>query len=615
MGSQQSLYSRLDPASSEIRLVHIQPGAWDDPILCEMEVVSLDSSPSPIYETLSYAWGDSHVTGPILLEDCVVDVKANLWAALRRLRCASKARMIWIDAICINQNDIPERNQQVMLMGKIYSRCRGVMMWLEDSVGGNTVDTFTIEEGAKPSAAGISTPERSQVYDAFIVIHLLAVDSHFNDRPFFYQFKGSRATETPAAARFRKAWKVLGSIMKLPYWDRIWIVQENILPPSATVVLGSITISWFHFSKASKALMKHSTTCCHFELAKILPETASTFTLFNRIVSGMDQLRKFKELNLPPLDLAHLLPLFFHRKATDPRDKVYGILSLIEGWSNEIWKNETGRSIVPDYSPANSPRRMFLNVTMYLLEETKNLKILTGHCRHRHEPDFPSWIVDWGLEPDVDKWDIDRLRMQMYELYSAASDVPFVAKLLSNEGLKVQALFVDEVSAVGPYISSSNWDSSFPTLDSVLQLGGKKRLATDEYMGGRTWADAHWRTICGNLIEEDEEFRKARPEDEEDLKGSAIAHITVTGALSERRVFITKDGYLGLGPEGLRIGDHVFILSGSNVPFALRALDKKKTGEFQTQYQLVGDCYVHGIMNGEMYENPWFEDPRYLVLR
>jgi hypothetical protein len=63
----------------------------------------------------------------------------------------------------------------------------------------------------------------------------------------------------------------------------------------------------------------------------------------------------------------------------DPRDKVYGILSLIESWSNEIWKDETKRSFVPDYSPANSPRRMLLNATMYLLEETKSLKVLTFH--------------------------------------------------------------------------------------------------------------------------------------------------------------------------------------------------------------------------------------------
>jgi hypothetical protein len=156
----------------------------------------------------------------------------------------------------------------------------------------------------------------------------------------------------------------------------------------------------------------------------------------------------------------------------------------------------------------------------------------------------------------------------------------------------------------------------------------KKRLARGEYKGGGTWVDAHWRTICGNLIHEDGEVRKARPEDkvkikrnqalcihddvqflnhrgeEEGLNRSAMVHIAVAGALSERRAFITKDGFLSLGPEGLRIGDHVFILSGSNVPFALGALDKKKTGELKTQYRLVGDCYVHGIMNGEMYENP-----------
>jgi hypothetical protein len=113
----------------------------------------------------------------------------------------------------------------------------------------------------------------------------------------------------------------------------------------------------------------------------------------------------------------------------------------------------------------------------------------------------------------------------MYELYSAASDVPFVAKLLSNERLKVQALFVDKVSAVRPYISSSKWDSSFPTLDSVLGMDGKKRLATDEYRRGVTRADAHRRTICGNLIHEGGEFKKAEPEDKMKLERNQALYI------------------------------------------------------------------------------------------
>ena len=98
MGSQQSLYARLDPRIHQTRLVHIQPGVWDDPILCELETVSLDSS--PIYQTLSYFWGNPKVTKPILLEDCVFDVAINLYDALRRLRCTNSTRVIWIDAIC-----------------------------------------------------------------------------------------------------------------------------------------------------------------------------------------------------------------------------------------------------------------------------------------------------------------------------------------------------------------------------------------------------------------------------------------------------------------------------------------------------------------------------------
>jgi hypothetical protein len=460
------------------------------------------------------------------------------------------------------------------------------------------------------------------------------MDFHFNQRPFFHQFTSG----TPAFERFRKAWTVLDAILKVPYWDRIWIVQENILPPSATVVLGSISMAWYHFSDAAKVLMKHWMTCCHFETTKMLAETVNTITLFNRVVLGLDQLREFKQHDDPPPDLQDLLPRFFSRKATDPRDKVHGIMSLIHGWSSEIWK-DFDATLVSDYSPANSPRMLFLNVTRYLFEETKSLEILTGDCRRRHEPGYPSWIVDWGLDPDVERWDSDKLRMHMYKYYNAAKDLAFVAEILSNERLKVQGTLIDEVSHVGRYISSSQWDDSFPTLDAVLLLAGKKRQAADEYKGGGTWREAHWRTICGNLLYEDGldgEFRKStaadtftweryqaaydhihgnmrslKTKEDEELLNKMV---TVVGALVDRRVFVTKEGYLGLGPENTQVGDQVFILGGSNVPFILRSVQNNMMGKSKAGHRIIGDCYIHGIMDGEICRSPRHGEATILIL-
>ncbi|KAL5312834.1 hypothetical protein ACEPPN_019260 [Leptodophora sp. 'Broadleaf-Isolate-01'] len=603
MGSQQSLYSRLDTTTREIRLLHIQPGNWDDPILCEMQIVSLESS--PVYQTLSYTWGDPQATKPILLEDCVVDIRTNLWAALRRLRCASKIRVIWIDALCINQHDVLERNQQVLLMGSIYSSCREVIMWLGDGLGENPVDTLTIEEDSYSSTPGAGSPERREMYDVYILIILLGRDTHFDALPYIQHDTDG---EIPKVARFRKAWEALGAMMQLPYWSRIWTVQENILPPDATVVLGSIGMRWHYFSEASNALMKHSTTCCSSRMTQLLAETTNTTTLFNRIVSGLDQLRNFKYHDLPPPSPEALLHRFFDRKATDPRDKVYGILSLIEALTADIWKNRDER-IVPDYSPANSTRKMFLHVTFFLFETTKSLEILTGHCRRRHEPNFPSWVVDWGQNPDVSKWDADRLRMLMYEHYNAGKNAPFVSEALSNERLKVHGMLIDDVLEVGPCMSSSKLDNFCPTLDAILRLGGKQRLSTDNYKSGGTWADAHWDTVHGDLFWEVDEFRKRKPED-----GDGLEPMSVMGALTHRCVFVTKQGYLGLGPENMQRVDQVAILGGSNVPFILRAVGRNGTFKGQADHRLIGDCYVHGLMDGEVCETRWHSEARSLIL-
>jgi hypothetical protein len=76
MNSKLYHYTELDAASRQIRLAHVEPGAWDDPISCDLHLASLDLSPT--YETLSYVWGDPKITKPIALEGYEFEVTINL---------------------------------------------------------------------------------------------------------------------------------------------------------------------------------------------------------------------------------------------------------------------------------------------------------------------------------------------------------------------------------------------------------------------------------------------------------------------------------------------------------------------------------------------------------
>ncbi|KAM3071600.1 hypothetical protein ACMFMG_009476 [Clarireedia jacksonii] len=121
-------YSPLDPSVDGIRLLILEPGAKGEIPTCTLRHVTFRQRPK--YEALSYTWGDETQRQNILLEGHSVSVTKNLYNALCGLRRTSEPRQLWADAICINQEDIPERNRQLPLMPFVYERAQIVLIWL-----------------------------------------------------------------------------------------------------------------------------------------------------------------------------------------------------------------------------------------------------------------------------------------------------------------------------------------------------------------------------------------------------------------------------------------------------------------------------------------------------
>jgi hypothetical protein len=105
-----------------------------DPIECSLENATLQSA-SECY-ALSYTWGTELPTKAILLDGRSFIVRPNLWYFLKRLQTSGRRMHIWIDAICVDQENIPERNSQVLLMRHIYSKAKAVIVWLGEDVSG-----------------------------------------------------------------------------------------------------------------------------------------------------------------------------------------------------------------------------------------------------------------------------------------------------------------------------------------------------------------------------------------------------------------------------------------------------------------------------------------------
>jgi hypothetical protein len=137
----QCHYSSLSLGSDSIRLLRLMPhenkSIERTEIQCELFDYPLQDQGkgTHLYEALSYAWGGSEKPRSISINKQNLAVTENLYTALLRLRDRSLERILWVDAICINQENPEEQGQQVQLMAKIYSKATRVLVWLGETAG------------------------------------------------------------------------------------------------------------------------------------------------------------------------------------------------------------------------------------------------------------------------------------------------------------------------------------------------------------------------------------------------------------------------------------------------------------------------------------------------
>ncbi|KAF2673990.1 hypothetical protein BT63DRAFT_476429 [Microthyrium microscopicum] len=149
-------------AQHEIRILHLQPGEWSEPIVTKLETIS---SPYDVpYEALSYTWGSATDTKPITVDGSEYHVTRNLEAALRHLRLTDETRKLWCDSVCINQMDNIEKSIQVQKMGHIFSGASMVLVWLGKSYENQDQWSLDVDEDLLKKAIDLASNLR-QAYD------------------------------------------------------------------------------------------------------------------------------------------------------------------------------------------------------------------------------------------------------------------------------------------------------------------------------------------------------------------------------------------------------------------------------------------------------------------
>jgi Heterokaryon incompatibility protein (HET) len=191
-------YQPIGKAASEIRILNLHPGMFDEPLVATLTIEPLSSVTD--YEALSYAWGNANLRQEILLNDSHFSITENAATALNHLRREDTVRRIWIDAVCINQLDNNERLHQVQHMDEIYRSASRVLVWLGPAL--------------QNSDSGINLLRE--------LAHLVNLANRVPTQKF---------DELPVGPL-----RALLHILDRPYWKRTWIVQEVAVALSDPVI-------------------------------------------------------------------------------------------------------------------------------------------------------------------------------------------------------------------------------------------------------------------------------------------------------------------------------------------------------------------------------------------
>lgn len=633
-------YNPIQLGGGEFRILILQPSAtFSSDIICTLKNVSLESHPP--YEALSYVWGNTATSGStIILEGKPKGVTENLAAALRHLRLKNEPRKLWVDALCIDQEDINERDDQVIHMKEIYQHCATDLLWLGD-------DSSIIEKGA---AAMKSMGPVTQ----------LGEDSLETDvESYWREIQGWKREKSLEQQWFEAISALLG---KPQVWKRVWIMQEVSFAPRVVLVSGNATLPWDHveeFLDAENYIRQYGfPDAFHGPFSHGMGSLRDVLTFYlasaqilahqRRIAAAMMQQPPQQGETLPPTSsLLDVLARFRHTHATDPRDKVFALLGLT---SNPL-------SITPTYH--DSKRQVYTKTATAIINASGNLDLL---CQSPwglfgtagRDASLPSWVPDFansGYTADI--------LFAQRGIYAPAGDAQLQTPCTATDDgrLPLEGWDAGELRKLYPQIKGPE---TLKMPDEVLREGieaGNESLRLllssseephrrsesrdgDDAEGRGSGAglrrfEQYWRTImldCKRYpvtrLDEDD-VSKLRPEWEAWLR---IPYVMKTWTLSSGEVCsgpyqeedstavdgirrhcsyrshtwgmrfgVLEDGGYAMLPEQVEEGDRVAVLKGAKTPVVLRREEGEAQGGEEI-WTLIGPCYVHGLMDGQIVE-------------
>ncbi|KAK3390618.1 heterokaryon incompatibility protein-domain-containing protein [Podospora didyma] len=466
---------------------------------------------------------------------------------------------------------------------------------------------------------------QDSIFHAFALFRMLAQDRHLDQIPYLQQEEtegGSSIGTYNTNARRAAHW-----LASRDWWSRVWTVQECILPRESTVVYGPVETPWRCLLDGILNFLRHRDSCC--------ATVSGVHDMLNFHVETLPELRAIRQLRDAgvPISLTHLLRKFRQRDASNHRDKVYALLPLVTEWYG-------GGPLAPSYS--KSVVQVYTETMVSMIRASRSLDILYRPPEanvDKRLPGLPTWVLDLS-HPLAAGGTLDRFEYQL-PLYNASAGTPAQIEVLDNgkilalEGLRIDR--IKRASTFQAYLHSVHQDSWKDTLKWWAAVAEEELDASAD---GRL--DAFWRTICGDTVAttsphsdtaaltlrraassyDQSDFNKwcavndlpelvsglstlSPPEgDDGPNLGGAISHV-IRATTQQRRFIISQGNRMGLVPniavKEFPEPDEIFVFPGGKAPIILRSVGVKEIPGrgASTCYTLLGECYLHGVMNGE----------------
>lgn len=606
-----------DPLSN-IRVLGLLPGRLESPIECTLASQSLVPATmldqNPAYEALSYVWGQEQPTDSIKIYTDrqykgMMYITPNLSAAFRQLRNSRSVRFLWIDAICIDHANTQEKNRQVALMHNIYRRAEHVGVWL----GQNSDD---------------SDKALQFIGDAG---HLIATSAWKQDEP---------------------DWRAFYYFISRPWFRQRWAIQAIALARRATLFCDDRTIGWHELANALSIVQEIMTEFSNDKAKYKFYSWWGPMSLQPafRLAEMRDDVRGISrdEDDIGrPWSLETLMWKFHDFETSDPRDAIYALLALAKD-RTLIRPSFHSLTYLPiDYY------RLYLDVWKNYIRSTVEISgSLDVLCRPGRPYDTelkygsvatPSWLPQNSSITIGHRTDGDFVRSNADVLvgppgpgkkyYNASGSFAITNAFRFGIGMKKSSLFVEGL-----------------VVDAIAEnhpaaMGGNERTALDDgvpdqWRAAGGWMDsakeppdAYWRTLVANRgpngsgtpdfypiacrdQTKDRYYRVAKNYKwDRELDATPMSRATdalvvkfvhrVQEVVLNRRLINTEHGGLGLAPLLAEKRDVVCIIFGCSVPIVLRRQQDAGTGE--EYFQFIGECYIHGMMEGEALESARFQ--------